>query len=535
MSLPGQKTRGKLPIRNECSGGFRHSHGSAGPDNSPRIGIKICLPGLFSDGVPIGAILDRVEDYPPHSETTGLETPPCDRDAEDGLLATILIEPDRLSDIPNLQPGDFFFSNNKIIFRAIKILENEGIAIDNITVADQLEKGGHLSEVGGAGYIAGLLQCANGFNAIEYARIIKEEALRRAALALAPEIAKLARSKDFHRDLGFLRDRLEKLQNTELNELKDNVNQPNSKRKSRWSVAELLDTEFAEPKWAIPDLIPEGLTLIGGRPKVGKSWFLLQAAIAVGCGGRFFGKQVEQGRVLYVAFEDSPKRLQDRIRKMGMPRDALVTFERKWKPLHEGGIDDLVAELAAVDYRLVIFDTLTRSFPGLSQKDHPESIGECVDQIQSLAINHNFSFTFSDHTRKPMGRDNDPIDDILYSSEKVKSADVVLALYKEQGKSGAKLLGRGRDIEDVDLALQWDPEIWCWQSLGDSGQIKTAEHTEEVLSALASFGKARMIDIARATGINKGTVYKILSNLWMNQKVHKEEIGNDVFYEVKQP
>ena len=457
-----------------------------------------------------------------------------DRNAEEALLATLIMEPDRITGL-DLEPGDFYFNNNKIIFRAIKILENDEIAIDNITVADQLEKQGNLAEIGGPGYIAGLLLAANGFNTEEYAQIIKEKALRREALSLAPEIAKLASSKDFNRDLGLLRDKWEKLQNSGINDLKDNGNQPDTKRKSRWSVVELLDTEFAEPKWAIPDLIPEGLTLIGGRPKIGKSWFLLQAAIAVGCGGRFFGRQVEQGYVLYVAFEDSPKRLQDRIRKMGMPREALVTFERKWKPLHEGGIDDLVAELAAVDYRLVIFDTLTRSFPGLSQKDHPEIIGQCVDQIQSLAINHNFSFTFSDHTRKPMGRDNDPIDDILYSSEKVKSADVVLALYKEQGKSGAKLLGRGRDIEDVDLALKWDPEIWCWQSLGDSGQIKTAEHTDEVLSALASFGKARMIDIARATGINKGTVYKILSALWMNQKVHKEEIGNDVFYEVKQP
>ena len=110
--------------------------------------------------------------------------------------------------------------------------------------------------------------------------------------------------------------------------INDSGSQPDTKRKSRWSVIELLDTEFPEPKWAIPNLIPEGLTLIGGRPKVGKSWFLLQAAIAVGCGGRFFGEQVEQGHVLYVAFEDSPKRLQDRIRKMGMPREALVTFER---------------------------------------------------------------------------------------------------------------------------------------------------------------------------------------------------------------
>ena len=62
----------------------------------------------------------------------------------------------------------------------------------------------------------------------------------------------------------------------------------------RWTAAELLDAEFPEPKWAIEGLIPEGLTIIGGRPKVGKSWLLLQAAIAVGTGGRFFGKQVDQ-------------------------------------------------------------------------------------------------------------------------------------------------------------------------------------------------------------------------------------------------
>ena len=75
-------------------------------------------------------------------------------------LATILIEPDRLSEISEPLPGDFFFANNKILFRAIKVLENKGIAIDNITVADQLEREGYLSEIGGPGYIAGLIECS---------------------------------------------------------------------------------------------------------------------------------------------------------------------------------------------------------------------------------------------------------------------------------------------------------------------------------------------------------------------------------------
>jgi hypothetical protein len=303
------------------------------------------------------------------------------------------------------------------------------------------------------------------------------------------------------------------------------------KPRNRWTVSELLDAEFPEPKWAIPALIPEGLTIIGGRPKVGKSWLLLQAAIAVGTGGMFFNKPVDQGNVLYVAFEDGPRRLQDRIKKMGMPRDAMVTFERVWKPMHKGGLEDLVIELATVDYRLVIFDTLTRAFPGLSQKDHPEVIGRCIDQIQTIATNRNLSITFSDHTRKPNGFVNDPIDDILYSSEKVKSADVVLSLYKEQGKAGARLLGRGRDIDEIDLTLQWDPVVWCWQCDGNTGELARTERQNEILAAIETLGKSQIGEIAKSLGKNKGQIYGALQDLCNDGLAKREVIGRNVYYE----
>ena len=61
------------------------------------------------------------------------------------------------------------------------------------------------------------------------------------------------------------------------------------------------------------------------------------------------------------------------------------------------------------------------------------------------------------------------------------------------------------------------------------------EQETAVFDALTAFGKARVIDIASATAINKGNVYRILSTLWTNRRVHKEEIGRDVFYEVLQP
>src|SRR5258708_18107521 len=60
----------------------------------------------------------------------------------------------------------------------------------------------------------------------------------------------------------------------------------NGQRRISWTAADLLAEEFAEPKWAVPGLLPEGLTLLAGAPKVGKSWLCLGLALAVAAGGR---------------------------------------------------------------------------------------------------------------------------------------------------------------------------------------------------------------------------------------------------------
>src|SRR6476619_1531684 len=79
-----------------------------------------------------------------------------------------------------------------------------------------------------------------------------------------------------------------------------------------------LDNQtIPELAWAVPGLIPEGLTLFVGAPKRGKSWLILDVALAVASGGRALGAiDVERGRTLYLALEDSERRLQGRIRHL---------------------------------------------------------------------------------------------------------------------------------------------------------------------------------------------------------------------------
>ncbi len=52
------------------------------------------------------------------------------------------------------------------------------------------------------------------------------------------------------------------------------------------SAEQLLAKEFAPLKWAIPEIVPEGLTILAGAPKIGKSWLCLDLALAIAGGGR---------------------------------------------------------------------------------------------------------------------------------------------------------------------------------------------------------------------------------------------------------
>lgn len=308
---------------------------------------------------------------------------------------------------------------------------------------------------------------------------------------------------------------------------------PNLKRKTSWTVADLYDAEIPEPAWIIPDIWPVGLTFLGGRPKIGKSWLLLQIAHAVSVGGMIFDQRVEQGEVLYLAFEDNPKRLQSRCKSMRIPKTSPIQFALTWKPFHKGGLDDLLVEIERHKYRYIVIDTLTRAIPGVDQND-PKIIGPIISQLQCLALGHNLSITLADHTRKPNGMSADPIDDIIGSTAKSASADAVLALYKEQGKVGIHLRGRGKDIEEIDLMLAFDKLTGSWQCQGNASEIAMTESRNEIIEYLKEAGKSQLPRIHKALGGDRGNLYRKIQDLVNAGRIRKERIEGRAYYELIQ-
>src|SRR5262249_8231309 len=181
----------------------------------------------------------------------------------------------------------------------------------------------------------------------------------------------------------------------------------------------LMRVELPPLEWAVEGVIPEGASLLAGWPKVGKSWWILNVALAVASGGTALGKvPVKAGNVLYLALEDGRRRLQRRLDKIlkaegGRAPERLWLFT-KWPRYSEGGVEEI--ELWIDEHpgtRLVIVDTLAkvRNARGREGAIYEEDYA-AIEALQQLAITKKVAILIVTHTRKPkaQGGGDDPLD-----------------------------------------------------------------------------------------------------------------------------
>ena len=168
--------------------------------------------------------------------------------------------------------------------------------------------------------------------------------------------------------------------------------------KQLWSVAQLYDTSFPPLRWIVPGVLPTGLGFVSGRPKIGKSYLVMQISGAVATGGVVFGRRVAQGRVFYLALEDTPRRLRDRLLQMGIPRGADIRFATDWPPFSLGGAKDLLQEIGG-GYSVVIVDTFSRAIGRADQMD-ATAMTLAMSQLHHIAAHEDVALLLVDHHRK---------------------------------------------------------------------------------------------------------------------------------------
>jgi AAA domain len=147
---------------------------------------------------------------------------------------------------------------------------------------------------------------------------------------------------------------------------RESVNRTKDWRIHVVTAAALQHMTFPPVSFVVPGLISEGLTILAGRPKIGKSWLAIDTCLGVAAHHSILGDIMPvSGDVLYCALEDNRRRLHRRINKLlGSKWPERLMLTTSWRRLDDGGVDDLSDWCDNVpEPRLIVLDTLAAVRP----------------------------------------------------------------------------------------------------------------------------------------------------------------------------
>ncbi len=419
------------------------------------------------------------------------KTPPNNLEAEQATLGAMLMEASSIPVISEIvEADDFYRTLHRKIWTAIITVHAARQAVDIVTVAGWLKSKEVLDECGGVDYLASLIQaCPSSANCESYANMVRDLALKRRAAILSIQATGLAMNGvPSEVALLELRRGLEALE----------LRAP-QKRQTSFNAQALLSMELPEPSWVVPGLLPQGLSILAGNPKLGKSWLALGIALAVSMGGAVLGQvMVDQGDVLYLALEDTARRMQTRLKKIlagqsaqGKVDISSLSVELEWPTLERGGVAKLERWLEdhKGTVRLVVIDTFQK-VRGSSSTSHATAYGadyEAVAGLKLLADRYGIAIVLVHHRRKGEGMDD--LESISGSYGLTGAADGIWSLKRERGRSDVVLFVTGRDVDEQELALKWDATLGSWAILGEAGEYRLSQERAEIVDALRAEGK----------------------------------------------
>lgn len=227
-----------------------------------------------------------------------------------------------------------------------------------------------------------------------------------------------------------------------------------------------LDAKTFPPmRWAVHGLLPEGFGLFTGAPKVGKSWLVLDIALAVAAGDRALGK-VETGAarpVLYLALEDGERRLQGRCRHLlGAGTPIPANLHLMVQAPQQGALEAIAAWLAIHGDQkpLVVLDTLgrvmPRALPGEGAYERDYRIGaqlkRLVDDYPGAAL------LVVHHVRKAASADW--MESTSGTNGLNGAADFTVNLSRDRNSDAGVVKVTGRDVADGEYAVTNNDGRW---------------------------------------------------------------------------
>lgn len=254
---------------------------------------------------------------------------------------------------------------------------------------------------------------------------------------------------------------------------------------------ELVAKKFEPTKWIIKGLIPCGLTLLAGPPKIGKSWLVLLFILSASTGKKALGHyEAESMKCLYLALEDSPRRLKERIQKLssaGYPVNDLSNFAYEWERVDNEGLAALERKLDEdKSIKAVFIDTfakMRRTPSGRENLYHQDY--DAVTLLKNIADKRGIGIVVVHHTKK--GSSDDFLESVSGSMGVTGAADTVIVLRRSRSDDEGILQITGRDVGEQAIALAFDNGLWTYKGL--ASEVQATETQAEILEVMKAEGR----------------------------------------------
>jgi hypothetical protein len=296
----------------------------------------------------------------------------------------------------------------------------------------------------------------------------------------------------------------------------------------------VYNRQVEEVKPIIEGMLYPGCTIFCGPPKSGKSWLMLQAALAVAGETALAGRLhvCHPGKGLYLALEESEARTTRRMRKLTPQSDCLgeITFvyRKDIRAAADGGIYQIEEYLKThAGVRLVVIDTYL-AFQRVERKRTNDLLladYNSIQPLQEMATKYDVAIVIVDHSRKMGG---DPIDVLSGTTGKSAAPDAAITLQRQSdGTSLLNVIPRDAETTVYQMKLFGDGDTdhsfgWCIVNAGEDAT--TSAEAQQVIDLLRELPLGPK-EIARQLGIKEGTIRMRLKRLVERSRVQKDNEG----------
>lgn len=245
----------------------------------------------------------------------------------------------------------------------------------------------------------------------------------------------------------------------------------------------LMDMKLPPTKFCVETLLPQGICMLGGAPKIGKSWLVLDLCIRIAKGEPIWSLPTKKGTTLYLCLEDPLRRVQERLNMLTDDVPPNAYFAIAAGTLADGLCEQIRKFVSEhPDTVLVAIDTFQIVRTGCIDTSYANDYGE-VRQMKQLADELNISILLVHHLRKQ--GDSDPLNKLSGTTGISGAVDAVFVLDKsKRNAQGATLICTGRDIEYREMELKLSKETCTWEMVSDSIENPQLILPEEMISLI---------------------------------------------------